>query len=615
MSQQIDVHKVFADFFDDQISKTAAYAVSKKLAEGHTCINIEKYNNAIRENALNTEDNIQESNREIDMNGLLKSKWVTNNLENIQPFVLSDGNLYLHRYYSYETEIIEQIRRFIESENQCSGERTNLLKKHTEFINQLFTNHTVNEQLSTAENINWQLVAAITSLLKNFSIITGGPGTGKTTTVAKILAVLFTLNPKLKVALAAPTGKAAARMKESLLGAKDSLTGLSTELKKNFGEMEASTIHRLLGYLKNSPYFKYNSDNLLNYDVVIVDESSMIGASLMAKLLTAVKPSARIILLGDKDQLASVEAGSIFGDICLTQYHVMNTISQGYANWVNGFIDNNESQVKGAFVSDEVPQNILQEHIIELKTSHRFKSYEGIGKFSKAVISGKLSEELLSEAVPTNSEYVQLCSDYNAPELKQLMRHYFEYIQEKDIAQALKKINKVRFLCAIRSGEYGVDHYNQLIEQFLEKEKLIKPNDQIYEHQPIMITQNDYNLGLFNGDIGIIRKDEQGQLKAWFEDAEQGIKSIHTGYLSAFNTVFAMTIHKSQGSEFDHVAIVLPNDDNSPILTRELIYTAITRAKKSAVIFSPKEVLIHGIERQVERASGITERLLNYKTN
>lgn len=603
MPQNIDVHKEFASFFKDNEIYDAAYAVSKKLAEGHTCVNIKKYNDEIK-----AHDDLQEKAATLSIDELTQSKFVSDSENNPQPFVLKDGNLYLHRYYWYETEIIKCIKQSIEAGKSLRRSRMEDLNKHKKSIIQLFSNHTTNPKLSIDENINWQLIAALSALLNNFSIITGGPGTGKTTTVAKLLAVFFTMNPKLRVALAAPTGKAAARMMESLNNAKNQLQ-IDDKIKENFDEMEASTLHLMLGYVKNSPYFRHNHDNPLHYDIIIVDESSMIGVALMAKLLGAIKKDARIILLGDKDQLASVEAGSIFGDICITQQQSLNLITEETGKWMKQF-DKADSQIQSPYISGNNKKNILQEHIIELKRSHRFKSTEGIGKFSKAVIAGQLSEDMIHAKIPEKGEYVQVCEDYRSLELDQLMNHFKAFIKEPAIEQALQKLNKVRFLCAVRNGNYGTNTYNTIIENYLQKEGCIQPGAGFYENQPIMITQNDYNLGLFNGDTGILRKDDKGILKAWFEDTEQGIRAINPAYIKKYQTVYAMTIHKSQGSEFDHVALVLPSDSQAPILTRELIYTGITRAKKSVIIFSSKETLLAGVEKQVERASGITQRLL-----
>lgn len=383
---------------------------------------------------------------------------------------------------------------------------------------------------------------------------------------------------------------------------------------QNFNKLKASTLHRLLGYQPGTHYFRHNEDNPLDYDVVIVDESSMIGVSMMAKLLNAIKPTSKLILLGDKDQLASVDAGTVFGDICLTQKGFMNTMSQEGTAFINRFISDNGAGLTDNFIWNEPLKNLLQQHIIELKKSWRFKSTEGIGEFSNAVINGTVTDELIKKPVPATGQYVKVCNDYESIDLTSLMGAFKAYILEDDILQALQKINQVRFLCAVRSGRYGVEHYNKLISSYLEREGCLNPSNSFYENQPIMITRNSKEHNLFNGDVGLIRKDaDTDRLMAYFEDGdnEKGYRAISTSYLSEFTTVFAMTIHKSQGSEFNQVGIVLPDDENTPLLTRELIYTAITRAKQRAIVFSSNEVLKAGVGKLVERASGITNRFIN----
>ncbi len=617
MSQIIDVHKEFASFFMDEKIEIAAYAVSKKLEEGHTCLNIESFNS-----------NLSQSESEgimlkpIDVDALKKSSFVSEKVEEVQPFILHSGNFYLQRYFSYETEIIEKIGQMIAHEDN-SAFKAELLLKHKDFILDLFSDHKVYANFSNEENINWQLVGAITSMLSNFSIITGGPGTGKTTAVAKLLAILYTIQPELKIALAAPTGKAAARMKESLMSAvirgendKDRLIRELNDDMQHFNKLSASTLHRLLGFQPGTHYFKHDAQNMLDYDVVIVDESSMIGASMMAKLLNAIKPTSKLIMLGDKDQLASVEAGSIFGDICLTQKGKMNKLSKQRADLINSYIVDENARLNKDDILQEPFNNPLQHHIIELKKSWRFKSTEGIGEFSHAVIQGALTDEIITKPVPQEGQYVKVCNDYESKDLADLMDGFKAYIEEEDILQALKNLNQVRFLCAVRSGRYGVQHYNSLISSYLKDEGCLEPSASFYENQPIMITKNNKEHNLFNGDIGLIRKDVViDKYMAYFEDgdSETGYTAIPTTYLSEYTTVFAMTIHKSQGSEFEHVGIVLPDDENTPLLTRELIYTAITRAKERAIIFSSNEVLKAGVARQVERASGITNRFINTK--
>lgn len=612
MPQNIDVHKVFADYFNSNISKALAYAVSQKLSEGHICLDIENYNHLIfgkEESELLEMNPFLKQGDSFRIDEIIEDPIITSSLDVICPLVINEGKVYLHRYFEYESEIIQQIANFIEQESATMDLSENILSRQTDLIRTLFESSDDTDNLSSAESVNWQLVAALTAIIKKLSIITGGPGTGKTTTVAKILAILYSDCPTLKVALAAPTGKAAARMKESLSQAKDSLAGLSEGVKSQFDHMEAKTIHRLLGYKKNSPYFKHNADNTLEYDVIVIDESSMISAPMMAKLMTSISTSARLIFLGDKNQLASVDAGSVFGDICLSLGDKMNVFSEEITGFYNGFISSEEKKIPDEFMTTEPINNLLGEHIVELKRSHRFKNTEGIGLFSKALIQGHISDKDYKDSEECKGEYVKVVGDENSSLLDEFMIKYKSYIEEKDIKKALQKLNDVRFLCTVHEGKYGVNHYNMLISEFLKKKALLNPQNGFYENQPIIIKRNDYALGLFNGDVGIIRKDDKAVFKAWFESVDGSVKQVLPGFISAYETVFAMTIHKSQGSEFTSVAVVLPNDENLAILTRELLYTGITRGKKEVVIFGNKAVIDSAALRKVERASGIIERI------
>jgi exodeoxyribonuclease V alpha subunit len=419
--------------------------------------------------------------------------------------------------------------------------------------------------------------------------------------VAKILAILFTINPSLKVALAAPTGKAAVRMAESL---KKASSGLPASISKKFEEIVPGTLHRLLRYVPNSPYFKHNAENPVNFDVVIIDESSMIDVALFSKLLQATGNNTRLILLGDKDQLASVEAGSLFGDLCNAQTSF--TISRERAGFINNFINDKSKQITDDFISDS-NSHLLAQHIVELKKSHRFSSEKGIGKFSKAIINNN-SEELLDFVNASEDEQVLIDTTYDETIFETFIKGYTEYIKTQDIKTAIKQLNEIRVLCAIREGEQGLYTINRKIEKYLQQKKLIKPTTEFYEHRPIIVTKNYYDLGLFNGDVGIIRYDENKVLKAWFEDSAGELKSVLPGFISQAETVFAMTIHKSQGSEYNHVLVVLPDAPELPLLTAELLYTGVTRAKTKVVLQATEEVIIETAKRRVKRASGIMER-------
>ncbi len=585
-----DIHQQFASFFKSETLKPLAYLVSKKLAEGHICVDlndVDEEKDELPSYYLAIEQAIK---------NIAKDKLVTENTANKQPFVLHQNRLYLQRYFNYESSILQRIQAFVASEKATEPERVQQLTNNQEFIKQLFS--------SSAGIVNWQLAAAVNSYLNNFSIITGGPGTGKTTTVAKILAILFHLNGDLKVGLAAPTGKASARMAESLKSAK---LEVSEHIKNKFQEIQPSTLHRLLGYIPDSPYFKHNAENPLNYDVIIVDESSMIDVALFAKLLDAVGKETRVILLGDKNQLASVEAGSLFGDLCMAQQQ-LNVFTAERLALINSFIDDASSQINTAPSASPHP---LFQHIVELQYSHRFNSDEGIGKFSKAVINNDIAK-ITSFIEVNNDEQVQIDTDYTSAIFKKFVSNYQDYIQEPDIKTALKKLNHLRVLCAIREGEHGLYTTNKKIEQYLVEKNLLVLDKEFYQNRPIIMNSNNYDLGLFNGDVGIIRKDDNNDYKAYFEDSEGNLKTVLPGLLAKVETVFAMTIHKSQGSEFEQILMILPPAEGITILTRELLYTGITRAKKKVILQASSQAILDASAAQVKRASGINNRFLEY---
>lgn len=576
MNPKVDIHKVFADYFTGDIIQNIAYACSKKLSEGHTCLDLDEYN--------------LEQDKTISAETLIKnSAWITDKEELKNAFVIKNNKVYLQRYFAYETEIIDSIQKLIKTEDFT--EKAQLLKEKKALISEIFELEKDTE--------NWQFVSAILAYLNNFSIITGGPGTGKTTTIAKFLALVYSINPKAKVALAAPTGKAAARMKESILFAKSQLNGINDETKSLFERISSSTIHRLLGYRRGTHYFKHNAKNPLAFDLVIVDESSMIGLSLMAKLLAAVPTNKQIVLLGDKDQLSSVEAGSVFGDICQSLSN-LNSFSTKKAKIINQFSDFDYQK----FAKDE-HQNLISGHITKLLTSYRFDNNSGIGNISKSVLNGTLSVN----KIKPESKDLKIIEDYDKNQFEHFYQLYQNYISEQDTLLALHEFSKTRVLCPTKEGEYSVDYFNREIEVFLKSKGYLSPNFSFYHNQPIIITRNDYQLKLFNGDIGLIREDIDGRLQAYFEAEDGSLKSISTNFISHYKTVFAMTIHKSQGSEFEHVAVVLPKHEELEILSKELLYTALTRAKDSLWIFAKAQLLEAVSQKPVQRASGIAERI------
>lgn len=590
-----DIHRQFAEFFEEPAIWPYAYLLSQKLTEGNICISVDD----VPENLNSTP-----YSKSITAKELISLKHLVSKQDVLTtPFILHNNRLYFQRYFKYETSIIDKLNNLIAAEKTVLANRISQLESQRTLIQSLKTDYKL-DNLTTKEKVDWQLVAVTQALLNNFTIITGGPGTGKTTTLAKLLIVLYALEPNAKVALAAPTGKASMRMLESL---KSSTLNFTEETKAKIGQLVPSTIHSLLGYKRESVNFKHNSENPLPYNWVVVDEASMIDVPMFSKLLAALGDNTRIILLGDKDQLASVEAGSLLGDLCQT-LPILNQFSDETTQWINTFITDDDRKINAEFINDA--KQLLAGHIIELKYSHRFNSQGAIGKVSRAVIEGKVDEvkALIQNAQGTNV----IVDQKNDPALlENFVAGYEAYINEHDKAEALKKLNQLRVLVAVRQGPRGLYAINKAIELHLRKKGLLKPDDEFYENRPIMITRNMYDLGLLNGDTGIMRKDASGNMKVWFEDGQGGIKSVLPAYLNYSETAFAMTIHKSQGSEFDHVMVILPEGTSNALLTRELLYTGITRAKSSITIQGEMATIEHAVNSCVKRISGITGRIDN----
>lgn len=591
-----DVHQQFAEYFELPVLKPYAYLLSKKLSEGHICLHLDRISE--EQEALPGFYTIAADAAA----ALAPIQLVGKDGNDTQPFVLFQNRLYLQRYYRYETNFLQHIKNFLLAENAVQQERTALLEQQQALIHQLFAG---GDHINEGDDpVDWQLAAAITGVLNNFTIITGGPGTGKTTTVAKILAILYATDPTLKVALAAPTGKAAARMAESL---RNTTIPVEPAIAAKFQELSPSTIHRLLKSVKNNPYFRHNKTNPLIYDVVIVDECSMIDVALFAKLLDAISPQTRLILLGDKDQLASVEAGSLFGDLCQAQER-LNEFSGERRQLINRFIEDAHRKVPAAQEQNDSRHPLFQ-HLVELRRSHRFTGHTGIGKFSRAIINN--DQPVIREFFEAGADDQVVIDQTSSTALfEKFISGYQSFINEKDTLTALRKLNAQRVLVAIREGAQGLYAINRDIEKYLNDHKLITVNTEFYENRPVILTRNYYEHGLFNGDTGIIRPDENGVLMAWFEDSNGQLKGVLPGYLTLAETAFAMTIHKSQGSEFGEVLVVLPNAADVPILTRELLYTAVSRARKKVYVQGPAEVILAAAERFVARASGIAARFV-----
>ncbi|CAH9057188.1 RecBCD enzyme subunit RecD [Pseudoalteromonas haloplanktis] len=525
-----------------------------------------------------------------------------------KPLQLFNQRLYFSRLAGYEQTLAQRLLAM--SERQLNIDDAVL----TELLTRYFPDN-------PTLDIDWQKVACAIAATKGFSVITGGPGTGKTTTVTKLLAILQSLYQAapLSIKLVAPTGKAAARLTESILGAKNKLTEIPADINALIPQ-SAQTIHRLLGVKPFTNKFRHDKSNPLHVDVLIIDEASMVNLSLMAKLIEALPAHARLILLGDKDQLASVDTGSVMSDLC--QGLVLGQTpqySKARCEQLNKVCFNGAAKLKAQTQSEFK----LADCIAFLQHSYRFDAKSGIGQLALAVNTNDRGILNYVEQHSTQGHFSDVILDYDfvSTPIEKLINsaasHYGDYLtliaQGASVAKVHEAFARYQLLAAVREGDYGVNSLNQRIERVLQQQGLISvnPNQRHYTGMPIMISQNDYQLKLFNGDIGILMPDDSGQLKALFIDEQGNERAFSPARLPAHDKVYVMTIHKSQGSEFSYTAMVLPPLKQASVgINRQLVYTGITRAKQTFELVADKKVLQLAMGKSVSRASGLYERLV-----
>lgn len=508
------------------------------------------------------------------------------------PLVLEGGRLYLYRYWRHERTLAERLLA-LAADPAADPADPELGAR----LNRFFP--------SAAATPDWQRVAAYVAATRRLCVISGGPGTGKTATAARILALLVEQRPERIVALAAPTGKAAARLNEAIRSVLEGLD-VAAAVKERALARPAQTIHRLLG-ARGSGTFARGAADPLPCDVLVVDEASMVDVALMARLLEALSGDARLVLLGDKNQLASVEAGAFLGDLCAAP--VENRFSPELAR---GYADVTGARALADGHADPAARP-LQDCLVQLRHSYRFAAEGGIGALCRAVNAGEswsAFEPLF--AAHTEIRWLPLPPprDLTAALAAAIEDGFAPGAAAGDPLAALEALGRFRILCAVRDGPYGAAALNRLAENVLAARGAIRPSGGAwYAHRPVMVTVNDYNLRLFNGDIGIARPDADGALRVFFPPEGEGApRRFLPAMLPVHETVYAMTVHKSQGSEFDRVLLVLPDREN-PVLTRELVYTAVTRARREVVILAAPAVFASAASARVRRTSGLRERL------
>ncbi|WP_138437400.1 exodeoxyribonuclease V subunit alpha [Marinobacter shengliensis] len=579
------------------------------------------------------------------------------------PLVLNGTRLYLRRFWRYEQRIAEGIQQRLALPSPLADPQSVAAQTLSTALNKLF---------QSTEPVDYQKLACALAARNRFAVITGGPGTGKTTTVVNLLAALQAVagesperaGRKYRIRLAAPTGKAAARLNESIGGAvsKLPLAGLPGAVQLDDIPTKVTTLHRLLGSRPDTRQFRHNRDNPLLVDILVIDEASMVDVDLMASVFDALPASAQLILLGDKDQLASVDAGAVLGELCQRAFDAHYTPDT--ASWL--------AAITGAQVPASLVDNSgqpLDQAVAMLRKSYRFGQDSGIRQLAEAVNTNALTSTVLKQIRDAEFEDVIWLNGHTpkpAPEQTLELicrhaitgtpesfrnagqdrvvngkvlpapvgyRHYLEVIHNSGLtadspreawdahaAEVLEAFNDFQVLCALRRGPWGVEGLNQQIAHKLLAEKLIDKTEGWYAGRPVLVTGNDYNLGLMNGDIGITFSvpwdrtatgEPKDTLRVAFPsgDSTGGIRWISPRRLQQLETVYAMTVHKSQGSEFNHTCLVLP-DRLSPVLTKELVYTGITRAKNwFSLITGDAQVFKDSVGQQVVRASGLALRL------
>ena len=511
----------------------------------------------------------------------------------LAPLVLGpDFKLYLHRYWAYEQEAATQLRRRAAQVHHPDPE------KLTTLFRQFFP-------VQPGDSFNWQALAALSALQRGLTILSGGPGTGKTHTIAWHLGLLFALHSPgtPRVNLAAPTGKAAARLSEAIRGAFDNLP---PGIPRPPSELaQASTLHRLLGIRPGTGDSARYAPRLLAADVVIVDEASMLDLVLLVRLLRALPDTTRLVLVGDQNQLEAVEAGSILGEVW--SHPACGRYSSQWSTEVGQILGQTipEAQVDSKASS-------LTDSLIELQRARRFGEESQIQLFSRAVRRGQIQEAraawrenapgFILQSHPPRSQKVSVVAD-------RLLAWHQRMLAAPTPAAALAVYRQFRLLTPLRRGSWGVETIHQEVLTECVRRNVIPPRETWYPGRPILITTNSTDLELSNGDTGLALIDpDDGCLKVWFESANGNVRSLSPLRMPAHETAYAMTVHKSQGSEFQEILLVLPEEAH-PLVNRELIYTAVTRDRQKVEIWATESTVLAGLGQNAQRHSGMARAL------
>lgn len=569
-----------------------AAAASLAVSQGHSCLPLDRLEDVLAEAAPEGLRLPPLPGRAALSEALRSSPWAAPADDAaVMPLLHDAERVWLGRYFHYERQVARALRARV-TQDDAAADADDLRTQLQPFF-----------PLHPGE-ADWQAVAALTGLLSPLTVITGGPGTGKTTTVLWLLAAwmsgcLARGQSMPRVRLAAPTGKAAARLGESM---RERVAGLAVdEAVRAAIPREASTLHRLLGVRRGSTRFRHHAAHPLDADLVVVDEVSMVDLPLMARLLDALAPGTRLVLLGDRDQLASVEAGNVLAAIC--------TAAGGGA--VSPQRAALTVAVTGTRIDADPHAPPFADTVVGLRRSHRFGAESGLGQLSALIRSGDAGA--VRRGLETHAfAHVQWDPDsVPRPAAALLERHLDAFAAlagYRDPRQALARADAQRILTALREGPSGSRTLNAVFEHALRQRLGIDAAQSAYPGRLVLVTRNDYGTELFNGDIGIVLPEPEGTMCCWFPAVDGGVRRVALAALPEHESAYAMTIHKSQGSEFDAVTLVLPPVD-ARILGRELLYTGITRARREVTLIAGMDVLERTICRSTRRHSGLAAML------
>lgn len=574
----------------------ASALVSRSTGEGHVCLPLSKW--AGREIAGGGERGtdlrcppLKEWLAQLKRSALVggRGQW--------RPLIL-DGpdRLYLQRLYRYEQLLARHLR-----DRACAPDAPFERSRLRELLMRFFADE-------PEARPDWQKAAGLIAAKRSLCVISGGPGTGKTTTVAKILSVWIGMRPDSppRIALCAPTGKAAARLSDAMQRTKASLPLAAAEMVHI--PDQAVTIHRLLGIGRHGRPVRSGLGRLLDWDGVVVDEASMVDIVLMAQLVEALPPHARLLLLGDRDQLSSVEAGAIMGDLC------RHAAPEAYSEALKADLLSLAGQELAAGAGTGSIAGPLNDSVVILQRNYRFRSDQGVGALAQGVNQGQAEVvKTLLRQRDTGLDWIALPVDKARARLlcAKVIEGFGPLSNARSAEEALARLNAFVVLCALREGPWGVQQMNRWVERQLWRAGLIDGVHGDYQGRPVMIIRNDYRLGLFNGDVGVTWNEtgrSRRDSKVYFADSGGGLRAFPRQRLPLHQTAFAMTVHKSQGSEFDDVLLVLSEQD-APIFTRELLYTGVSRARRGVTLVAAERVLDGAVERRLERTSGLGEAL------